>query len=708
MGMWPHKPLNATCCEELTLNHLNGETSPYLLQHADNPVEWYPWGEVALTKAKKENKPILLSIGYSACHWCHVMAHESFENDETAALMNEFFINIKVDREERPDIDKIYQTAQYLLTQNQGGWPLTMFLTPNDQVPFLGGTYFPPQARHGLPAFSELLTRVSAAYREREQDIRAQNSQVIQALADIQSHDVTETESLTKAPIQLAREQMERAFDHRLGGFNRAPKFPHPSGLERLLRDYRLGLEPDEHALHMAMFTLKKMANGGIYDHLGGGFCRYSVDDQWMIPHFEKMLYDNGPLLGLYAHAWQIEQDPQFERVAHETIEWVAREMTAMKGGFYSSLDADSEGQEGKFYAWSTAEVKGLLDDEYEPFARRFGLDRPANFERNWHLRIAAQYQEISNILGEDATLIEKRVEKSRKLLFECREKRVRPSRDEKILTSWNALMIKGLAISGKVFERPDYVDLAERAVDFIRAELWHDDRLLATYKDGRSHLNAYLDDYAFLIDALLHLLAARWRNTDLRFAIDLADKLLAYFEDQENGGFYFTSHDHEILIQRTKSFTDDALPAGNGVAAFSLARLGHLLGETRYLDSARRTLNAAWPAINHAPGAHNALLVALEEFLVPPTLVILRGDVQELEQWTLRLNRDFDPRLSYFVISGESSNLPGLLAQHRFDGQATAYVCHGHRCSPPVHDLADLLQLLGADSSRVNRTIIG
>jgi uncharacterized protein YyaL (SSP411 family) len=681
------------------LNQLSGETSPYLLQHSDNPVDWYPWGAVALSKAHDENKPILLSIGYSACHWCHVMAHESFEDDATAGLMNELFINIKVDREERPDIDKIYQTAQYLLTQNQGGWPLTMFLTPDDHVPFLGGTYFPPQARHGLPAFKELLAQVASVYNEREADIRAQNVQVLQALAQIQTHDVGPSEVLTDAPLKLAREQAGRAFDHRFGGFTRAPKFPHPSGIERLLRDHRLeDAAHDDHALHMATYTLKRMASGGIYDHLGGGFCRYSVDDQWLIPHFEKMLYDNGPLLGLYAHAWQIDHDPLFEQVVHETVAWVAREMTAPDGGFYSSLDADSEGEEGKFYAWNTTEVSDLLGDDYEPFARRFGLDRPANFETRWHLRIAAQFQEISNVLGDDALLIEKRVEASQKRLFARRELRVRPSRDDKILTSWNALMIKGLAIAGSVFQRPDYLDRAERAIDFIFATLWQDGRLLATYKDGNAHLNAYLDDYAFLIDALLHCLAARWRDKDLRFAIDLAEALLANFQDQENGGFYFTSHDHEALILRTKTFTDDALPAGNGIAAWSLARLGHLLGETRYLTASERTIAAAWPAINQAPGAHNAMLLALEEFLMPPTSIILRGQDRELAHWEDELNREFNPRRSCFSISSDHLELPGLLAQHRVEDTITAYVCRGHQCLPPVTKLGDLIQLLDPD----------
>jgi uncharacterized protein YyaL (SSP411 family) len=679
------------------MNSLTGQTSPYLLQHAANPVEWYPWGEVALNKAREENKPILLSIGYSACHWCHVMAHESFEDESTAALMNELFVNIKVDREERPDIDKIYQTAQYLLTQNQGGWPLTMFLTPDDQIPFLGGTYFPPEERHGLPAFKDLLTRVSNAYRERESDIRGQNAQVIDALVQIQNQPNATAAELSSEPFAVAREQAGRAFDNRLGGFGRAPKFPHPSGLERLLRDYRRDKHADDdtHALHMSIFTLQRMAAGGIYDHLGGGFCRYSVDDQWLIPHFEKMLYDNGPLLVLYTNAWQIQHSAEFERVVHDSVAWIAREMTSADGAFYSSLDADSEGHEGKFYAWDKDEIATLLGSDYEPFARRFGLDRGANFAGRWHLRVAAEFHEIANVLGGDPAVIEQRVNDARQHLFEHREMRVRPGRDDKILTSWNALMIKGLAVAGSTFGREDYLDRAVAAVDFIRENLWHNGRLFATYKDGKAHLNAYLDDYAFLLDALLHLLSARWRSRDLDFAIDLAECLLVQFQDNDAGGFFFTAHDHETLIQRTKPLSDDALPAGNGIAAWSLGRLGHLLGEERYLKASERTLRAAWTSIQQQPGAHNALLLALEEYLAPPTLVILRGGTSELDQWRTSLNTQYQPRVMCFSIPSGVEPLPGLLSAHKITAEVAAYVCYGHQCLPPIHTPAELDRIL-------------
>jgi len=674
------------------MNSLVNETSPYLLQHADNPVDWYAWGPEALDKALRENKPILLSVGYSACHWCHVMAHESFEDPATAALMNEGFVNIKVDREERPDIDKIYQTAQYLLTRNQGGWPLTMFLTPDDQIPFLGGTYFPKEARHGLPAFSDLLGRVSSAYRERESDIRAQNEQVLEALGQMHPDGTAGPELLNDAPIASAREQAARAFDHRLGGFGRAPKFPHPSSLERLLRDHYRTAAGDDHALHMAIFTLTRMANGGIYDHLGGGFCRYSTDNQWMIPHFEKMLYDNGPLLGLYADAWQHSRAPAFANVVDETIAWVHREMTSPEGGFYSSIDADSEGEEGKFYAWDRTEVQHVIgNDAYAPFARRFGLSRDANFEGRWHLRIVAEYQEIANVIGGEPENHAASVNASRDKLFAVREKRVHPGRDEKILTSWNALMIKGLATAGCVFRRDDAVESAQAATDFLRTHLWRDGRLLATYKDGRAHLNAYLDDYAFLLDALIHSLAAKWRTEDLDFAIALADCLLDHFEDNDNGGFFFTAHDHEHLIQRTKPLADDAMPAGNGVAATALGRLGHLLGETRYVLACERTIRAAWHSIEQAPGAHNALLNTLEEFLTPPESIVVRGDAAELPAWKDRIDDQFAPNRLCFAIPADCTTLPGLLATRTFSGVTTAYICQGHQCRAPITEMSEI-----------------
>ena len=547
------------------------ENSPYLQQQADNPVDWYSWCAEALQRAQTENKPILLSIGYSACHWCHVMAHESFEDEETAKLMNELYVNIKVDREERPDLDKIYQTAQYLLTQRSGGWPLTMFLTPNGQVPFFGGTYFPNEPRHGLPAFRDLLKGVSEFYYDNQSDLEKQNETMKEALGSVFGPRRTATR-LDINSIQKARQQLEENYDERLGGFGSAPKFPHPTNLERLLRHWassKLAGEEDQRALHMVSFTLKMMALGGIYDQLGGGFCRYSIDDRWMIPHFEKMLYDNGPLLSLYSEAYAATGEPVFRRVAHETALWTIREMQSPEGAYYSTLDADSEGEEGKFYVWTQEEVHGLLNDHVYPvFARRYGVDKSPNFEGKWHLHVHAELEALAKEFDMSKDNVQTCLDEAKLLMFQKRAMRVRPGRDEKILTSWNALMIKGMAAAGRYLDESGYVSSAFEALAFTHNTLWKDGRLLATYKDGKAHLQAYLDDYAFLIDAILELLQIRWQSRYLFFACELADVLLDHFEDKQNGGFYFTADDHEQLVQRPKALGDEATPSGNGIAA--------------------------------------------------------------------------------------------------------------------------------------------
>ncbi|HET9446727.1 MAG TPA: thioredoxin domain-containing protein, partial [Steroidobacteraceae bacterium] len=594
-------------------NRLAAETSPYLLQHAANPVDWYPWGEEALERARREDKPILLSIGYSACHWCHVMAHESFEDAGSAAVMNELFVNIKVDREERPDLDKIYQLAQQMLTQRSGGWPLTMFLAPGTQRPFFGGTYFPKEPRYGMPAFTDLLQRVSAFYRTHREDIAKQSEALQQAFAEMSPPAAPDDAPITLAPLATAREKLAAEFDPQFGGFGAAPKFPHPTNIEFLLRQWRATAasdSPDLHSLYMGTLTLKRMAEGGIYDHLGGGFARYSVDQYWMIPHFEKMLYDNGQLLRIYANAARATGDELFRRVTTETAEWIVRDLQAPGGGYWSTLDADSEGHEGKFYVWDRAEAQELLPAPvYAAFARRFGLDGEPNFEGKWHLHAYRSEEEIATELEIDATEVQSRLAAARRILLSKRNARVWPGRDEKILTSWNGLAIAGMAVAARVLGRPDFADSATRAVDFIRRELFRDGRLLAVHKDGQSRFAAYLDDYAFLLDALLELLQTRWRSSDLQLATALADALLEHFTDREHGGFYFTADDHEQLIHRSKSFGDEAVPAGNGVAAQALTRLGLLLGETRYLDAAARTLRAAWAPLERYPHAHASML---------------------------------------------------------------------------------------------------
>jgi uncharacterized protein YyaL (SSP411 family) len=677
-------------------NHLAEETSPYLLQHADNPVEWYPWGEAALRKARQENKPILLSIGYSACHWCHVMAHESFEDLGTAALMNELFVNIKVDREERPDLDKIYQVAQQMLTHGSGGWPLTMFLSPQQQ-PFFGGTYFPKEPRYGMPAFRDLLRRVAQYYREQGEEITAQNQQLQAALAAM----VPQPDSgavLDGSAMTQARAVLGKSFDGTFGGFTAAPKFPHSTSIERCMRQWyatSAETEPDLKALYMASLTLTRMAEGGLYDQLGGGFARYSVDGAWMIPHFEKMLYDNGQLLCEYVRAHLATGEALFAKVAHETADWVLRDMRSAAGSFYSSFDADSEGHEGKFYVWSRNEVQSLLTPrEYSAFSARFGLDRSANFEGEWHLHTYASLDDIAGALKESAPTVAELIESARSKLLKARNLRVWPARDEKILCSWNALMIKGLGLASRVLGRPDLAEAAGTAVDFMRHHLWRDGRLLATYKDGRAHLPAYLDDYAFLADALLELLQTRWRSSDLDFARQLAEVLLDQFEDKDNGGFFFTAKDHEELIHRSKTFADESVPSGNGVAASMLIRLGLLLGETRYLDAAERTLRAAWAGIQDYPQAHMSLVNALEDFLSTLQILVVRGEALSAAHWASVLGQLYAPTRMIYAIPNDAQ-LPAALAAKRPGETTVAYLCSGMTCSAPLENLEEVTRAL-------------
>jgi uncharacterized protein YyaL (SSP411 family) len=680
-------------------NRLAAETSPYLLQHADNPVDWFPWGQEALLAAQRDDKPILLSIGYSACHWCHVMAHESFEDAATAALMNELFVNIKVDREERPDLDKIYQAAQQLITRGNGGWPLTMFLTPAEQAPFFGGTYFPKEPRYGMPAFGELLRRVAEYYREHGTDIAKQNEQLKVAFAELAPQPPPEGITLDASPLREARTSLERTFDAQFGGFGQAPKFPHPGSIERCLRHWRAmpaGSSPDLKSLYMASLTLTRMAEGGIYDQLGGGFSRYSVDGRWMIPHFEKMLYDNGQLLCEYSRAAQATGEALFARIAAETADWALRDMRSPEGGFYSSFDADSEGHEGKFYVWMPSEVRTLLAPaEYAAFSRRFGLDRDANFEGAWHLHIYESIDAIAAALGESVHSVTGLIDSARAKLLKVRELRVWPARDEKVLTSWNALMIKGLAIAARVLQRPDLADAATAAVDFIRRFLWRDGRLLASYKDGRAHLPAYLDDYAFLADALLELLQTRWRSSDLYFARQLTDVLLSQFLDAAAGGFFFTAADHEQLIHRSKSYSDDALPSGNGVAAAVLCRLGYLLGHLPYLEGAERTLRAGWPMLQQYPTAHMGLANALEDFLAPPQILIIRGDAVQAQMWAADLAAVYAPTRMIFAVPRDAAELPRSLEEKRATPVTVAYVCTGTTCSAPLTDLGEIAREL-------------
>ncbi len=664
-------------------NRLAQETSPYLLQHADNPVDWYPWGEEALTSARRQDKPILLSIGYSSCHWCHVMAHESFEDAEVAQAMNTHFINIKVDREERPDLDQIYQLAHQMLAQRGGGWPLTMFLTPQ-QIPFFSGTYFPKQPRYQMPGFLDLLPRIAAFYTSHKNEISEQNAQMLAAFDATMPSNNGHGTQLALAPLDNAARELAAGFDPVWGGFGKEPKFPRPTELDFCLRYATAGgmVRVGE----MALFTLEKMQQGGIYDQLGGGFCRYSVDARWAIPHFEKMLYDNGPLLGLYADAYALTGAPRLRQVCEETVGWLVREMRDAAGGFYSALDADSEHEEGKFYVWTPEAAQALLTpEEYAVLAPHYGLDGPPNFEaKHWHFVIAKPLETVADSLSISIESAQQALTSARAKLFSARENRVRPGRDDKVLTSWNALMIKGLARAARAFDKPEWAQLAQQAVDFIHDRLWQNERLLASYKDGQAKLNAYLDDYAFLLDALLELLQTEFRAQDLAFAQDLAERLLAQFEDPAQGGFYFTSHDHEQLIHRPKPGPDQATPSGNGVAVCALQRLGHMLGETRYLDAAQRALTLFYPAISNQPSGYTTLLIGLKENLSPPDIAVIRGPAPALAPWRAALASIYLPHAVTLYLPNATTGLPASLAKPETP-QVNAWVCHGVTCLPAV-----------------------
>ncbi|HEX7053922.1 MAG TPA: thioredoxin domain-containing protein [Burkholderiales bacterium] len=654
-------------------NRLAHETSPYLQQHAANPVDWYPWGDEALARARAEAKPILLSIGYSACHWCHVMAQESFADPQVAAVMNRLFVNVKVDREERPDLDQIYQTAHQLLARRPGGWPLTMFLTP-EGAPFFGGTYFPKEPRYGLPGFVQLCERIAEIWRERQADIAAQNAALGDAFEQLLPRTPAEPGQLSTQPIDALLEALRASFDKVHGGFGGAPKFPHVPELELCLRRGEVGI---------VRTSLERMCEGGVFDQLGGGFYRYSVDAQWNIPHFEKMLYDNGPLLGLLADLRRVTGEPRFEAAAAETARWLMREMQSPEGGYYASLDADSEHEEGKFYVWMAQEARALLSpEEYAAAARRFGLDGPPNFEgRAWHLRGVAPADERTAPL----------LEAARAKLLAARERRVRPARDEKILASWNALAIRGMAHAGRVLGRAPWLASARRALEFVRSRMWRDGRLRACYKDGRAELNAYLDDYAFLLAALLELLQAEFSLRDLDWARQLADVLLDQFEDEALGGFFFTARSHERLFHRPKPGQDQATPSGNAVAAWALGRLSALTGEPRYARAAERTVALFYPLMSQQPGGFATLAAALAEQLAPPALLVLRGRGDELARWRDALAAEYLPDTVVVAIPDGTPGLPAVLDKPPRAASASGWLCRGATCLEPLDDLVEL-----------------
>ncbi len=714
-------------------NRLAAETSLYLLQHADNPVDWHPWDETALAAARRSGKPILLSVGYSSCHWCHVMAHESFADLATAQVMNERFVNIKVDREERPDLDKVYQTAHQLLTRQSGGWPLTMFLEPETLAPFFGGTYFPKTPRHQLPSFIDLLLRVHQTFHKNRDALDQQNRRLIHFMQQLNPKAPSKGAALDdRTLLAKAQEELRAQYDPQEGGFGRAPKFPMPATLDRVLRHWaysgRSSNKKDRAALDMLMTSLTKMARGGIYDHLGGGFCRYATDRAWMVPHFEKMLYDNGQLLSLYADTLAIGPDALFEGAVRETIGWLLREMRHPEGGFFSALDADSEGQEGKFHLWRRERVKRLLtDDEYLVMETLYGLDKPANFEGQWNLYRRDAWRSVVERLFLDPEQAAALLASAKAKLFQERAKRPRPGLDDKVLTSWNALAIKGLAKAAVVLDQPAWLEAAEAAMDFVRAQLWRDGELIATWKEGVAKHTAYLDDYANLLDALVTLLQIRWRDEDAIFARELADGALEHFMDEDTGGFFFTAHHHEKLISRPKPSSDGAQPPGNGVIALAFQRLGHLFGNAAYLDAADRTLAWARGMMESHPMGHCCLLTALEEQVHAPELVIMRGEDEGLHEWrqalvegfrpwqqvysipfTARVIPPYLPRTSPFtgprLVSTRGKPLPANRSPHAArlepvdatippprNPRTTAYICSHSSCSLPIDSLEEL-----------------
>jgi uncharacterized protein YyaL (SSP411 family) len=625
------------------------------------------------------------------------MAHESFEDDETAKVMNSLFVNIKVDREERPDLDRIYQLAQQLFTNRAGGWPLTMFLTPDEHTPIFAGTYFPKTANYGMPAFKDVLARVETYYRTRRDEIRQNGRTLETAFREIDGGLVAADTPFTRAPLELARERLGETFDNRNGGFGDAPKFPHATNVDFLLATWAesRAAKEDTGARDIARFTLTKMALSGLFDHLGGGFFRYCVDREWTIPHFEKMLYDNAALLGTYSDAYAATNETLYADIAGATADWLLRDMQDPRGGFYSTLDADSEGHEGKFYLWTPAEIDALLEaDEAAAIKRRYGLDGQPNFEGEaWHLRVAPSTAAGDTGGTRSASDLE-RLRRARAKLLTARNQRVWPGRDDKLLVAWNGLVIAALAKAARALRRPELATAATHAVDFIRAELWIDGRLRATYKDGRARYAAYLDDYAFLAAALVELLQCRWRSEDLRFAQDLLEVLLAHFADPR-GGFFFTADDHERLIHRPKPLADEAIPSGNAVAASALLELGHLLGEPRYLDAAAAALRAVWPGLERYPHVHATFLRVLERELAPPELIVLRGPPKELREWQTLAQDAYHPHRLVFAIPNAAKDLPGVLAERRGTRGAVAYVCTGTECRAPIASKEELTAAL-------------
>ena len=681
----------------MIINRLSKETSPYLQQHASNPVDWYPWGEEALNKARTEKKPILLSIGYSACHWCHVMAHESFEDDKTAKIMNKYFINIKVDREERPDLDKIYQTSQILLNQKSGGWPLTMFISHENHAPFFGGTYFPNEAKYNLPSFKELLIKVQEYYKNNYEEILKHNKSVIKALESIHKTDNQNIKIEENIEIKYLK-NIKKIFDPVMGGFGSAPKFPQPSTIMHTFNYYEyLKTENEEErktAINMSIHSLVAMQEGGINDQLDGGFFRYSVDDVWMIPHFEKMLYDNACLLECYCKAYQLTKNKKFYDTAKKTADWLINEMQSTDGGFYSSIDADSDDGEGQYYVWDKDNVKKCLDEKsYNIFSEYFGLNKKENFEKKHHLYVSYNLKEDfknrkKNINPENKKILDKSINK----LHKIRNKRKKPFIDKKILTSWNALAINSLLEFYKISKNSLYLNKSEKALYFLIKNMFRENSINATYKDGVSHINAYLDDYAFLINAFLNFLSIKWNNIFFKNTIFLSDLLISKFFDNENGGFFFTSNDHEILIQKPKPTADEAFPSGNSIAAKSLLKVGYLMNNTKYLDAAESVYKYSSTQINDSPNSHSSLLDSYLLLKKPYTIIILKtANSSKITKWQNQIDKINKFYIDCYYITDENTGYKNIDDKLVLD-DVTAYICNDFTCEKPITNINDFI----------------
>ncbi len=664
-------------------NRLANETSPYLLQHADNPVDWYPWGDEALRLAAAGDRPILLSIGYAACHWCHVMAHESFEDPTTAAIMNTHFVNVKVDREERPDLDAIYMTAVQALT-GHGGWPMTVFLTP-DGKPFYGGTYFPPTPRYGMPAFQQVLLSVADAWEKRRGEVVESAGKIAGHLSRTVDLGV-ESGVLNEALLASALSQIMQRFDSSEGGFGPAPKFPPSMTLEFLLRMAQA--RDDAMALHMAEFTLTKMAHGGMYDQIGGGFARYATDAHWLVPHFEKMLYDNALLARVYLHAWQVTGNALYRRIVEETLDFVVRELRHPEGGFYSSYDADSEGVEGKFYVWSAADIEALLGDEAPLFMAYYDVTPQGNWEGHNILNVKHPPELVAARFGLTPDVLDARLAAARRTLYDARAQRVWPGLDDKVLTAWNGLMLAAFAEAGRVLGRADYTAVATANAHFLHRALRRPNgRLLRSWKAGAgARYNAYLEDYAYLADGLLALYQTSFDPRWFAWAQELAGLMLAHFSDAEHGGFYDTSDDHEALLQRPKEVQDNATPSANAMAAHVLLKLSLYTGHGDWWDTAEQMTSALYGALAQYPTGFAHWLCAAAFILGSPQELAIAGDPADPDTQALLAvaGQGYRPNL-VTAVGSPDDGVPLLAGRVPRDGRATAYLCRRFVCRRPV-----------------------